>query len=112
MIKRVLILGGGSAGFLAAITLKVRLPELQVEVLRSKELGIIGVGEGTTFSFPNYIHGRLGLDPGEFHRVAEPSWKLGIRFFNWGPRPFFDYTFRPAMTNRWQNLPKQNAYYC
>jgi tryptophan halogenase len=70
------------------------------------------VGEGTTFSFPNYIHGRLGLDPGEFHRVAEPSWKLGIRFFNWGPRPFFDYTFRPAMTNRWQSLPKQNAYYC
>lgn len=112
MIKRVLILGGGSAGFLAAISLKVRLPELQIEVLRSKELGIIGVGEGTTFSFPNYIHGRLGLDPGEFHRVAEPSWKLGIRFFNWGPRPFFDYTFRPAMTNRWQNLPKQNAYYC
>ena len=112
MIKRILILGGGSAGFLAAISLKARVPQLQVQVLRSKELGIIGVGEGTTFSFPNYIHGRLGLDPGEFHRVAEPSWKLGIRFFNWGPRPFFDYTFRPAMTNRWQSMPKQNGYYC
>ena len=44
-IRRVLILGGGSAGFLAAITVKYRCPSLEVVVLRSKEIGIIGVGE-------------------------------------------------------------------
>jgi tryptophan halogenase len=112
MIQRILILGGGSAGFLAAISLKAKLPNLQVSVLRSKELGIIGVGEGTTFAFPNYIHGRLGIEPGEFHRQAQPTWKLGIRFLNWGPRPYFDYTFRPVVTNRWENLPRPNGYYC
>ena len=100
MIQRILVLGGGSAGFLVAISLKQRLPALQVHVLRSKELGIIGVGEGTTWAFPNYIHGRLGLDPGEFHRRAQPTWKLGIRFLEWGPRPHFDYTFRPQVTSR------------
>ncbi len=112
MIQRVLVLGGGSAGFLVAISLKQRLPNLQVHVLRSKELGIIGVGEGTTWAFPNYIHGRLGLDPGEFHRRAQPTWKLGIRFLQWGPRPHFDYTFRPQVTSRWENLARPNGFYC
>ena len=52
MTQRVLVLGGGSAGFLAALTLKIRLPQLQVTVLRSKDIGIIGVGEGTTALVP------------------------------------------------------------
>jgi tryptophan halogenase len=111
MIQRILVLGGGSAGFLAAISLKMKIPELQVTVVRSKEMGVIGVGEATTFAFPNYLHGRLKIDPGEFHRQAEPTWKLGIRFLNWGPRSHFDYTFRPQITSRWEDLPKPNGYF-
>ena len=45
MIRNVLILGGGSAGFLCALALKARNPELPLTLLRSKDLGIIGVGE-------------------------------------------------------------------
>jgi tryptophan halogenase len=112
MIQRILVLGGGSAGFLAAISLKLKLPDLEVSVVRSKDLGVIGVGEATTFAFPNYLHGRLRIEPGEFHRQAQPTWKLGIRFLHWGPRPFFDYTFRPQLTSRWENLPRPNGYYC
>jgi tryptophan halogenase len=112
MIQRILVLGGGSAGFLAAISLKMKIPQLQVTVVRSKDLGVIGVGEATTFAFPNYLHGRLKIEPGEFHHQAQPTWKLGIRFLNWGPRRHFDYTFRPQVTSRWQNLPRLNGYYC
>jgi tryptophan halogenase len=112
MIQRIVVLGGGSAGFLAAISLKMRIPELQVTVVRSQAMGVIGVGEATTFAFPNYLHGKLRIDPGEFHRNAQPTWKLGIRFLNWGPRRHFDYTFRPQVTSRWQDLPKPNGYYC
>jgi tryptophan halogenase len=112
MITRVLVLGGGSAGFLAAISLKIKIPDLQVSVVRSQAMGVIGVGEATTFAFPNYLHGRLKIEPGEFHRQAQPTWKLGIRFLNWSPRRHFDYTFRPQVTSRWQNLPKVNGYYC
>ena len=103
MIQRILILGGGSAGFLAAISLKLKVPDIQVLVIRSKAMGVIGVGEATTFAFPNYLHGRLGIEPGEFHRRAQPTWKLGIRFLNWSPRGPFDYTFRPQVTSRWEN---------
>jgi tryptophan halogenase len=112
MIKRVVVLGGGSAGFLAAISLKMKIPDLEVTVVRSKEMGVIGVGEATTFAFPNYLHGRLRIEPGEFHRQAQPTWKLGIRFLNWGPRRHFDYTFRAQVTSRWENLSRPNGYYC
>src|SRR3974390_443242 len=90
MVSRILVLGGGSAGFLAAITLKHRLPMVDVTVLRSKDIGIIGVGEGTTVGVPQHLFFYLGLDQKEFYRIAEPQWKLGIRFI-WGKRPFFDY---------------------
>src|SRR5260370_27184518 len=89
MIQRILVLGGGSAGFLAAISLKLKQRDVQVSVVRSKEMGVIGVGEATTFAFPNYLHGRLKIGPGEFHRNAQPTWKLGIRFLNWGAAPPF-----------------------
>jgi tryptophan halogenase len=112
MIKSVLVLGGGSAGFIAAIALKAQFPDLGVQVLRSRKLGVIGVGEGTTGFFPSYIHNRLRIDPAEFHRLAQPTWKLGIRFVNWGPRRYFNYSFRPQVTSRFVKLPKPTGYYC
>jgi tryptophan halogenase len=111
MIHNVIVLGGGSAGFLAAITLKKKMPELSVTVVRSKEIGVIGVGEGTTSAVPNHLHGYLDLDVAEFYRRVQPSWKLGIRFL-WGPRPFFDYTFGLQMDWKWDRLARSNGYYC
>ncbi|HSZ59489.1 MAG TPA: tryptophan 7-halogenase, partial [Tepidisphaeraceae bacterium] len=92
LVKRVMVVGGGSAGFLAAITLKARLPHLDVSVVRSKEIGIIGVGEASTGILPAVLHGYLGIDQREFYLKAEPVWKLGIRFL-WGSRSYFDYSF-------------------
>jgi tryptophan halogenase len=111
MIQRIIVLGGGSAGFLAAISLRVRLPHVAVTVIRSKEIGIIGVGEGSTLAFPLYLHGYLKVDPAEFVRAAKPTWKLGLRFTHWGPRPFFDYTFAPQLHVRWNDLAKPIGFY-
>jgi tryptophan halogenase len=91
-IKDVLVLGGGSAGFLAAITIKVKLPQLNVTVLRSKELGIIGVGEGTTTTVPFHLHEFLKLPVKSFYEITQPTWKLGIRFI-WGTRSYFNFIF-------------------
>ena len=109
-VTRVLVVGGGSAGFLAAITLKARIPQLQVRVIRSKDIGIIGVGEGSTGQLPRHLHGYLGIDPAEFFRLADPIWKLGIRFL-WGRRPFFHYTFAPQFDAGYAGLRKNAAYY-
>lgn len=109
-IRKVIVLGGGSAGYLSAIALKIRLPELEVTVIHSKAIPIIGVGEGTTFSVPIFLHGYLGIDPVAFHQRVRPTYKLGIRFL-WGERPRFHYSFTNQLDSRLDDLPKANGFF-
>src|SRR5215203_5924321 len=92
-IRTVIVLGGGSAGFMAALALKAKMPDLGVTVVRSKELGIIGVGEGSTVPLTKFLHGYLGVAPDALQELASPTWKLGLKFLRWGRRPHFFYTF-------------------
>jgi tryptophan halogenase len=110
MIRSILIVGGGSAGYLAALTLKDRFPNLPITVLCSSELGIIQVGEGTTTTFGYHLHNFCHLDLKEFYRLAQPQWKIGIRF-EWGPRPFFNYVFGTELDSRYTGLPRETGYY-
>ena len=110
IIREVLVLGGGSAGLIAAVTLKRKIPDLKVTLLRSQELGTIGVGEGTTPNFVEHVFGYLGIDPKTFHEIADPTWKLGLRLL-WGRRTHFDYSFAPNLDAQWSDLPMPNGYY-
>ena len=111
MIENVLVLGAGSAGLIAAITLQHKLPQFKVRVLRSREIGVIGVGEGTTPVFPKHLFQQIGIPAGAFYAMAEPTWKIGIKFL-WGPRGRFDYTFSHQMDAGWSDLPKENGFHC
>src|SRR5215207_429343 len=112
MIKKVLVLGGGSGGFLAALALKVKLPQLQVDLIHSKDLGIIGVGEGSTLGLTDFLHKYLGISVRKFFATAQPTWKLGLRYL-WGPRPHFNYTFsNQQLLGKVDGLRKQKGFYC
>jgi len=80
MINKVIVLGGGSAGFMAASALKMKLPGLLVSVIRSKDIGIIGVGEGSTPVLSRFLHAYLRVGWRKFIDIANPSWKLGLKF--------------------------------
>ena len=110
MIQKVLILGAGSAGLLAAITLKKKLPQLTVQLVRSSDIGVIGVGEGTTPALPGHLFEYLGLSQARFYAEAEPTWKLGIRFF-WGPREYFDYTFHNQFDGKSRLFAREPGFY-
>jgi tryptophan halogenase len=110
LIQNVLVLGAGSAGLIAALTLKRKLPELGVRVVRSPSLGVIGVGEGTTVAFPKHFFEYLKLKPQQFYGEAEPTWKLGIKFL-WGPRKQFYYTFAYEFQQRLPELARNNGFY-
>jgi tryptophan halogenase len=112
-VQHVLVLGGGSAGFLAALALKVKLPALRVTVVRSKDLGIIGVGEGSTIQLTRFLHDYVGVSSKKFHELAQATWKLGLKFLRWGPRPFFFYTFGASQPDaRLPGLAKSVGHYC
>ncbi len=111
MIRSILVLGGGSAGLLAALTLKRKIPSLEVEVVYSSRIGVIGVGEGTVPYFPAHLHQYLGMDEHEVFNAIQPVIKLGVRFA-WGKRDYFDYTFTGRQHSwRWPDLPRNNGFY-
>lgn len=110
-VKKITVLGGGSAGSIAALTLKRKFPRLEVEIIRSPHLGIIGVGEGTTPAFQSHFQGFLGLKPDKFFAEAQPIWKLGIHY-QWGRRDSFNYTFAAQADHRHPDLPQNSGFYC
>jgi tryptophan halogenase len=110
-IKKVVVLGAGSAGFMAAGAVKITCPDLEVVVLRSPDIKIIGVGEGSTVVLTHFLHGFLKVDFREFYQVARPTWKLGLHFI-WGPRKFFNFSFPIYLTNKVPGLPRETAFYC
>jgi tryptophan halogenase len=109
-IRSVVVLGGGSAGLMVALTLKRKLPNLNVRVLRSPDIGIIGVGEGTTIAFPRHFFDYLKLKPQPFYTQAEPTWKLGLKFL-WGSRREFYYTFAYEYQHRYPELSRNNGFF-
>jgi tryptophan halogenase len=110
-MNEILILGAGSAGLMAALALQRKLPAVKVRIVRSPEIGVIGVGEGTTPLFPQFLFNYLGLDRSTFYRDAEPTFKLGGRFLNWGPRPHFDYPFESTYDTQMPGMSRLNAWY-
>jgi tryptophan halogenase len=110
-IRQVVVLGAGSAGLLAALGLRRKIPTLNVRVVRSPDIGVIGVGESSTPNVPIYLFDYLGIRPRQFFATAEPTWKLGIHFI-WGPRPWFNYGFSRQLDAQLSTLPRSNGYYC
>jgi tryptophan 7-halogenase len=111
MFHEVLILGAGSAGLIAALTLKRIMPQLSIRVVRSPEIGVIGVGESTTPIVPFHMFQYLGIPQRRFYALAEPTWKMGIHFI-WGPRGSFEYAFEQQLDVRVLELPRPNGFYC
>ena len=107
-IRRIVIVGGGTAGWMAAAPLAQKLrqgsgPQCEIVLVESPDIGTIGVGEATlpTIRFYNRT---LGLDGVDFVRKTQATFKLGIEFRDWGRlghRFFHGFgEFGPAIDNR------------
>ena len=91
---RVVVLGGGSAGWITASLLAREWGAGLITVVESPEIGIIGVGEGSTPQM-GLLFDHLGIAEAEWMAACDATFKLGIRFTGWSERPGFESYFHP-----------------
>ena len=83
-VRKVVIAGGGTAGWIAAAALSRMLgPLLEITLVESDDIGTVGVGEATIPTHRTFHH-LLSIDEREFMRATKATFKLGIAFENWG----------------------------
>lgn len=99
---RVVIAGGGTAGWLAAAALTRQLGALiDVTLVESEEIGTVGVGESTIPTVRSF-HALIGLDEQEFLRATGATFKLGISFEGWArPEDRYIHSFGTTGRSTW-----------
>lgn len=81
-LDNIVIVGGGTAGWITALLAKKRLPKANVTLIESEEIGILGAGEGTTPHINTFLS-HVDIPFTRLVREAGATIKNGIKFTNW-----------------------------
>jgi tryptophan halogenase len=82
-MRNIVIVGGGTAGWLSAMYIKKKYPLYNITLIESTDIGILGAGEGGTPNLRSIIVDDFGLDENEFLKSVNGTKKYGIIFDKW-----------------------------
>jgi len=82
MINSLCVVGGGTSGLITALMMKKGWENIKITVIESSQIGIIGVGEGSTEHWKKFIT-LIGVGVPELIRETGATFKVGIKFTNW-----------------------------
>jgi tryptophan halogenase len=81
-MKKIIVLGGGTAGWLTALFINKKFPNYKITLIEGETIGTIGVGEGTTPHIINFLR-NIDIDPFHLIKNIKGTIKNGISFENW-----------------------------
>ena len=87
-IKKITIVGGGTSGLTAALILKQKFPKKHITIIKSNKIGIIGVGEGSTEHWREFMK-FCNISHTELIKKCDATIKLGVMFEGWTDEPYF-----------------------
>jgi hypothetical protein len=97
-IKKIAVVGGGTAGLVSAMILKTRFPEMQIDVIYSQSIGTIGVGEGSTEHWREFMK-FVGISQYDLIKNCDATYKMGIMFEDWCEDTYF-HSVQPPYANK------------
>ena len=91
--ENIVIVGGGTAGWLTALFAKKKYPEHNIVLIESTEIGILGAGEGTTPYFHTILD-FIDISYADIIKNCQASFKVGLKYTNWSKtNPEYYHTF-------------------
>lgn len=109
----IVIVGGGTAGWITALLAAVRHPNHKITVIESSKIGVVGVGESTTGFFTNVIlndFADLGCDVNEFIMETGATLKYGIKHKGWTNN--IDQSYIGPIDGSWTNASTPDPFFC
>ncbi len=109
----IVIVGGGTAGWITALLAAVRHPNHQITVIESSKIGVVGVGESTTGFFTNVLmndFADLGCDINEFIIETGATLKYGIKHKGWTNN--IDEAYIGPIDGSWTNASTPDPFFC
>lgn len=108
---QIAVLGAGTSGLIAALSLRRHLPTAAITIIHDPVIETIGVGEGTTPNFLNFMFKTLQISRSDFYAKVRPTWKLGINY-EWGARDHFIYSFSGQFDGQINEEMLPNGFFC
>ena len=107
MPKRIVILGGGTAGWMAAnlFARKWTAEQVQVSLIESPDIGIVGVGEGSTPTLKRFFQ-MINVSESDWMPRCNATYKVNIRFDGWSPDSGID-SYSHPFVSQVDNLVKK-----
>jgi tryptophan halogenase len=81
-LDNIAIVGGGTSGLICALILRKTYPHLKIDLIESQKIGIVGVGEGSTEHWNNFMF-QCEINTSKLIKETDATFKYGINFVNW-----------------------------
>ena len=112
-INKIIILGGGSSGWMTAAGLISRFPNKDITLIESANINTIGVGESTLAEINDFLK-MLGVKDVDWMPFCKATYKLSIDFTNWdgkGTRFHYPFGFYPRYVEEQSPLKRKDQWF-